>query len=272
MQKLLRNVKAFYTTSKRSHLPWRHTIDPYKIIVSEMMLQQTQVERVVPKYGLFIKEFPSFKALAKADLGDVLLVWSGLGYNRRAKYLHAVARIVTEKYKGKFPKDSQEAEKLPGIGHYTARAVAAFAYNMPEVFIETNIRTVFIHFCFARRRSSAILISDTEILPLVERALASSDMAPREFYAALMDYGAYLKQQGIRLNSKSRHYTKQSKFEGSYRQLRGAILRALLEKPATLETLLEMSGRKKSDIVPVIAALSKEGLITLANHKFSISK
>lgn len=234
MPKLLREVQAYYKKYKRD-LPWRHTHDPYKILVSEMMLQQTQVERVVPKYKAFLKEFKTAKALAQAPLSKVLIQWQGLGYNRRGKFLHEAAKIIT--------KDGFEG-KLPGVGPYTAAAIDAFAHNKPTVFIETNIRTVFTHFCFSRRAPSAEKIGDSEILPLIEKALKSAmkqGMEPRDFYAALMDYGSYLKARGVRINSRSKHYTKQSKFEGSVRQKRAAKLRALLQSGASdkeLEKLL----------------------------------
>jgi A/G-specific adenine glycosylase len=238
---VIRELKSFYTKEGRSHLPWRKTHDPYKILVSELMLQQTQVARVVPKYKNFLKVFPSFKALASAPLSKVLGEWQGLGYNRRAKFLHETAKIITEKYKGKFPKDVLEIEQLPGIGPYTARAVSTFAYNNPEVFIETNIRTVFTHFYYDYKGPSFVKIDDKELKPLIERDLKKSKMEPRDFYAALMDYGSYLKGSGVRINNKSKHYTKQSKFEGSNRQKRAAALRDALRSGASdaeLEKLL----------------------------------
>jgi A/G-specific adenine glycosylase len=234
---MLRELKSFYKKSGRGHLPWRKTKDPYKILVSELMLQQTQVSRVVPKYESFLKKFPDFKTLAKAPLIDVLKEWQGLGYNRRAKFLHQTAKILTGEYKGKFPKEVSEIEKLPGIGHYTARAVSTFAFNTSEVFIETNIRTVFTHFYFPTKK----IVSDKEILLLVERDLQKSKMEPRDFYAALMDYGSHLKANGVRINNKSKHYAKQSKFEGSARQKRAALLRDALRVGASekeLEKLL----------------------------------
>lgn len=253
MQKLLRTLKSFYATQRRDHLPWRNTRDPYKILVSEVMLQQTQVERVIPKYDAFVKAFPTPKALAKAPLSKVLKLWSGLGYNRRAKYLHeagkklASAETSREKVLGSPVSRSKRSrarlfsrevsaplsvdflESLPGVGPYTARAVAVFAYNRSEIFIETNIRTVFTYFCFPTKKK----VADTEILPLVAEALKKSKMQPRDFYTALMDYGSYLKRQGVKLNSKSKHYTKQSKFEGSRRQKNAARLRALLARGAS---------------------------------------
>lgn len=200
------------------------------------MLQQTQVSRVLIKYNSFLKKFPTFEALAKAPLSGVLKEWQGLGYNRRAKFLHQTAKAVVGEYKGKFPKDPAVMETLPGVGHYTARAIAAFAFNIPVVCIETNIRTVFTHFYFKDKET----ISDKEILPLIERDLKKSNMEPRDFYAALMDYGSYLKANGVRINNKSKHYTKQTKFEGSTRQKRAAKLRDALVKGVSEKELLRL--------------------------------
>lgn len=270
MPKLLRDLKSFYQTQKRD-LPWRRTKDPYKILVSEIMLQQTQVERVLPFYAEFTKRFPTPQTLAKAPLSEVLKVWSGLGYNRRAKYLHSAAKEIASALR----LSAEFLESLPGVGHYTARAVAVFAYNKPEIFIETNIRTVFLYYCFPHkipRSNFGKKISDKEILPLIEEVLKKSKMQPRDFYAALMDYGSYLKKKGIKLNMRSKHYTKQSKFEGSYRQLRGQILRALLEKSRTMNELIDITDRKHTDVARVIASLSSEGLIKIKNKKISIAQ
>ncbi len=257
------------------YLPWRQTRDPYRILVSEMMLQQTQVDRVIPKYTRFIKTFSTVELLARAPLSQVLLLWSGLGYNRRAKFLHQAAKMLVLEHKGVFPKTVAELEKLPGVGPYTARAVAAFAYNRPVVCIETNIRTVFTHFCFSKksRRDLDTKISDKELLPLVEQSLPlakEAGLSPCEWYAALMDYGAFLKKSGVRINSRSRHYAKQSKFDGSARQLRGAILRALLASPATTSHLQKITNRPKSDIDRTLATLVKEGMIVKTNATFSV--
>ncbi|HYF13278.1 MAG TPA: A/G-specific adenine glycosylase [Candidatus Paceibacterota bacterium] len=269
IHKLLRDMKGFYRVAGRKELPWRKTRDPYHILVSEIMLQQTQVDRVIPYYKKFVDKFPDVETLAKAPLGQVLTCWSGLGYNRRAKFLHEAAKAIV-KNGGVFPKDAQSIEALPGVGHYTARAIAAFAFNKPEAFVETNIRTVFIHCCIRGRRKLDALIADAEILPLVAEALTLSRMKPRDFYSALMDYGAHLKRKGIRLNTRSRHYTKQSKFKGSERELRGMILRTLLEKPATLDEIVKKVMRRQSEVVKVVADLSSEGLIEIENHRFRV--
>lgn len=219
MPELLKALKKFYKTDARGHLPWRQTRDPYKILVSEVMLQQTQVDRVIPYYERWLKQFPTPRVLSMAPLSRVLKAWQGLGYNRRGKYLWETAKILTKEGWG---------GKLPGVGPYTEAAVDAFAHNKPTVFIETNIRTVFFYHLETKEP-----MSDKELLPLVERALKRSNMQPRDFYAALMDYGSHLKKQGVRLNNKSKYYKKQSKFEGSARQKRAAKLRALLAKGAT---------------------------------------
>ncbi len=248
------------------------------------MLQQTQVERVVPFYGRFVKQFPSAAALSRAPLSKVLRAWSGLGYNRRAIYLQQSAKLlsstetsfekvlgspVSRSKRSRVRLFSQEisAPHLPGVGPYTAAAVEAFGYNKPTVFIETNIRTVFLHYCFPHKTT----VADKEILPLVEKALKKSQMQPREFYARLMDLGAQLKKRGTKLNSRSVHYVKQSKFEGSYRQLRGQILRVLLTKPATLVEIIRVTGRKKSDVIRTLASMTKEGTVELKRSRFSIA-
>ncbi len=214
-------------------LPWRHTQDPYRILVSEVMLQQTQVKRVLAFFTEFIKHFPTAKSLARAPLSKVLRQWQGLGYNRRAKFLQQAAQYITTH---SWPKN---LEDLPGVGRYTARAVTTFVYDKPEVFVETNIRTVFLYHCYSSVLQKTA-ISDAQLLPLVAGALTQSKMPPREFYWMLMDYGSFLKKQGIKLNSRSKHYTKQSKFKGSRRQKRAARLRKLLARGASDKELEEI--------------------------------
>ncbi len=216
-----KKVRVFYKAHGRHALPWRKTKDPYKILVSEMMLQQTQVDRVVPKYKAFLKKFPTMQVLAKASLADVLREWSGLGYNRRALFLKRAAEAVVKDHKGKFPSDVESLESLPGIGLYTSRAVATFAYNEPHAFIETNIRAVFIHSFFPRSKS----VSDAKLMPLIEQALDRKNA--REWEWALMDYGSHIKKTVPNPSRKSKHHVKQPAFEGSLRQVRGAMLREL---------------------------------------------
>ncbi len=220
-QKFQSIIWDFYEKEARKKLPWRQTKNPYKIWVSEIMLQQTQVTRVIEKYKSFLAKFPTLESLAQASQGQVLKEWVGLGYNRRALFLKKGAEFVVKDLKGKFPKEVVELQKIPGIGHYTARAVATFAYNKKHSFVETNIRTVFLHEFF----SDTDLVCDKEILKLVEQTLDTDN--PRHWYYALMDYGVYLKRELKINNKKSKQYTRQSKFIGSRRQVRGTIIRIL---------------------------------------------
>ncbi|MFA5354028.1 MAG: hypothetical protein WC291_07350, partial [Thermodesulfovibrionales bacterium] len=209
-------IKGHYRKQGRK-MPWRETDDPYRIVVSEVMLQQTQVERVMGKYAEFIALFPDFPSLAAAPLQEVLAAWQGMGYNRRAISLQRLAVRVMEEHGGILPASPELLAKLPGIGKATASSIAAFAFNSPTVFIETNIRRVFIHFFFHDRDD----VKDTEIYPLVELTLDRQD--PRQWYYGLMDYGSLFRKTRHNPNRKSAHYSKQSRFEGSRRQLRGRV-------------------------------------------------
>lgn len=260
-----RVVWDYHTRNGRHDLPWRKTTDPYRILVSEVMLQQTQVERVIPFYREWLKRFPTVRALAASPLGDVLKAWQGLGYNRRAKALWETAKVVVSDHKGTFPTTPEALEKLPGIGPYTARAVCAFAYNTDSIFIETNIRTVIIHHFFTTKtksRNTTIYgsVSDKEILNVLEKVYPKGRAS--EWYAALMDYGSHLKRSGVRLNTKSTGYTKQSTFSGSSRQARGAILRALSKGPLPTKRLVMLLGDdREAQLVAQLGRLYNEGLI-----------
>lgn len=244
-----------YASHGRS-LPWREDITPYRVLVSEFMLQQTQVERVLGKYPLFLQRFPDIQTLAEASLREILDLWQGLGYNRRAMNLWKTAQRVVEGHQGELPDAQDELVRLPGIGPATAGAIMAFAFNEPVVFIETNIRRVFIHFFFQERTG----VKDSELMPLVEATLDRNN--PRHWYYALMDYGAMLGRQLPNPNLRSAHYTRQTPFEGSDRQVRGRILRALLEKgtlqaknlSSHLEIDLDRLGR-------ILSGLEKDGFV-----------
>lgn len=254
-------VYAYYRTHGRHTLPWRKTRDPYKILVSEMMLQQTQVPRVLPKYRAFLRRFPSIRALAEASRADVLREWQGLGYNRRAKLLHECAQSVA----GKLPRTYRELIALPGIGPYTAAAVMAFAYNEPVTLIETNVRTVYLHHFFASRTN----VSDAELLPHIERTLDQEN--PREWYAALMDYGSFLKRSIGNQNVRSRHHAVQTKFKGSDREIRGAIIRALSESPMTIADLRrKLAHHDHKRIAAQLAALAAEGMIRREGRRYAL--
>lgn len=247
-------------------LPWRISHNPYHILVSEIMLQQTQVQRVLGKYELFLKKFPDFHSLALAPLRTILEEWNGLGYNRRAIALKNIAQIVVQEYCGILPCSVETLTTLPGIGKATAAAIAAFAFQKPTVFIETNIRRVFIHRFFSDR----INIRDAEILPLVEKTLDISN--PREWYYALMDYGVMLKDICENPNRKSAHYKKQSPFQGSGRQIRGRILRALtFQSPVSENEILQQLQLSPEKLNAALSQLLKEGFIRKEKNSFLIA-
>ncbi len=254
-----------YYYSHGRQMPWRENIDPYHIFISEIMLQQTQVSRVEEKFKQFILKFPSFEMLNKASLASVYSVWQGLGYNRRAMYLKKAAQCIVEEYNGTLPNGENELLSLPGIGKATAASIRAFAFNSPVVFIETNIRTVFIHFFFKNKTK----VSDEEILPLVKKSLYVIN--PRIWYWALMDYGTMLKKNGLDKNAKSIHYIKQSAFEGSWRQKRGAILKKLAQvKIATSGFLAKELGYNQDVVDEIVNELLKEGFLEKAKSKLKL--
>ncbi|MFA7404098.1 MAG: A/G-specific adenine glycosylase [Pelobacteraceae bacterium] len=257
-------IYAYHRSTLRP-MQWRETCDPYRILVSEIMLQQTQVERVKLKYAEFLGAFPTINSLAEAPLSEVLQVWQGLGYNRRAIFLKRCSEEVVNRYAGKFPSTVSELQSLPGIGHYTARAVAAFAFGIAEPLIETNIRAVFIHFFF--HHSDAV--NDHEIAPLVATTLDRDN--PREWYYALMDYGVMLKQTHPNPGRRSRHHTHQSRFEGSNRQLRSRLLREVLEHPRiTLEKLMLLEVEREA-VQRNLDAMQREGFLVKLGSGYSVS-
>ncbi len=253
-----------YHQNKRD-FAWRTTHDPYHILVSEIMLQQTQTHRVAPKYDAFLKKFPTITDLAQAPLADVLFMWQGLGYNRRAKALHAACKEIIETHNGIFPQTPQELITLPGIGPYTSGAVCTFAFNQPHIFIETNIRAVFIHFFFQNKSN----IHDKEIFPLIAQTLDTKN--PREWYYALMDYGVLLKKKVANPARKSAHHTTQSKFEGSDRQIRGAIIRLLTESVAiSYETIILNIGKEEQRVKKILYQLCKEKMVEKFNNIYKL--
>ncbi len=257
-------IWQFYKEQGRP-FAWRETKNPYHILVSEIMLQQTQTHRVAPKYELFISEFPDFQSLAQAGLRDLLSAWQGLGYNRRALALQKTAQKVMNEFGGQLPDDPEVLVTFSGIGPNTAGSICAFAFNKPVVFIETNIRTVFIHLFFKDRDE----VHDKELLPLIEQTLDYEN--PREWYYALMDYGVFLKKQLPNPSRKSKHHTKQSKFEGSDRQIRGMILRLLTRHSHMPATQLADATKKESRRVnKILLDLEREGFIKKQNNRFSI--
>lgn len=255
-------VWRFYDENARD-MPWRRAdqqgeFDPYKITVSEIMLQQTQVIRVIPKFESFVRLFPDWQTLAEAPLSEVLLAWSGLGYNRRAKYLHEAAKQFAH---CDFPQTPQELVKIKGIGINTAAAILTYTYNRSIPFVETNIRTVYIHHFFTQAK-----VSDADILKVVMRTM--DDKRPREWMWALMDYGTHLKANVTNNNTRSAQYKKQAKFEGSLRQLRGEILRRAQQKPLMVE-LVESLGDTRVELA--ISSLVRDELLSIENGIILIS-
>lgn len=252
-----KTVWAYYAAHKRT-MPWREQPTPYYVLVSEVMLQQTQVPRVVPKFEAFIQAFPTISVLANAPLGAVLKVWNGLGYNRRAKYLWQAAGQSG----GRLQPDLAWLTKLPGIGPNTAGAILAYVFNQPAVFVETNIRTVFIHHFFANQTA----VADAEIKKLVAATLPKANV--REWYWALMDYGAHLKATTGSSLQRAAAHKKQTKFAGSTRQLRGRIIKALIGGSLTHEQLLQQAADDRAP--EVITDLLSEGLIKQRGKHYSI--
>lgn len=255
VKKFQTEIWDFYSNNKRS-FPWRKTKDPYKILVSEIMLQQTQTSRVVEKYNSFIHELPTITSLAHASLEKVLNLWQGLGYNRRALFLKKASEIIcSHKREQDFFSDPDFLVTLPGVGPNTAGAIYVFSTNKSYVFIETNIRRVFIHKFFPDQEN----VSDSKLLPIIFQTLPKSNF--RNWYYALMDYGAYLGKTIPNPNKKSTHYTIQSKFEGSQRQARGNILKLLLSQSFTEKDLASNFTNKEMFHI-ALKQLLKEGFIT----------
>jgi A/G-specific adenine glycosylase len=266
MDDFQRLVYDYYLENGRA-LPWRFESDPYRVYVSEIMLQQTQVERVLSRYEGFITRFPDPTSLACAPLDAVLQEWKGLGYNRRALHIRHAAAQMVDSFGGQVPAKVGDLETLPGVGRATACAIAAFAYGTPVVFLETNIRTVFIHFFFRDGET----VGDAELLPLVERTLDRDD--PRNWYYALMDYGTMLKRQGIKEHRRSAGYRKQSPFIGSDRQIRGKILKTLVKSEGfTVEALIPYLCAPEERVLKNLRDLQQEGFLRESKGMYSISR
>ena len=250
-----KEIYSHYDTQGRD-LPWRKKLNPYRVLVSEIMLQQTQVERVIEKYLEFLAAFPDFEALAHAPLPRLLGIWQGMGYNRRALALKALAQKIVDEHEGKLPQEPEKLISLPGIGPYTAGAIAAFAFNRPVVFMDTNIRRVYIHEFYRDSEN----IHDAELLPLVEQTMDT--LYPRKWYNALMDYGTMLKQKHANPNRRSAHYTRQSPFENSNRQVRGTILKVLVAEPRlSAAEIRKKTGMVLERVKENLAKLTEEGFI-----------
>ncbi len=259
-----KKIYGHYDTLGRD-LPWRKKLNPYRVLVSEIMLQQTQVERVIEKFHEFLEAFPDFNALAHAPLPRLLKIWQGMGYNRRALALKSLAQKVVAEHRGKLPQEPEQLTALPGIGPYTAGAIAAFAFNRPVVFMDTNIRRVYIHEFFHDRDD----IHDNEIIPFLERTMDAEH--PGKWYNALMDYGTMLKKDHVNPNRRSAHYSRQSPFENSNRQVRGKILKVLVtESRLSAAQILKRTGMDLERVKANLAKLTEEGFIKKDGRTYSL--
>lgn len=252
-------VWSFYKKNKRDFI-WREQITPYKIVVSEIMLQQTQTSRVINKFKNWIEQFPSWQELSLASELQVLQAWQGLGYNRRGLALHKIAKIVVQEHSSQLPNEPNILETFPQIGPNTAASICAFAFNRPVTFIETNIRTAFTHEFFPGKTE----IADKDLLRLIEKTTDQKN--PREWYYALMDYGNHLKKTLKNINSASKHYSKQSKFKGSRREIRGFIIKLLTKDnyTPTQKIIAQISkelSHNKNDVPSIIKTMLKEKII-----------
>lgn len=247
-------------------LPWRNTFDPYAILLSEIMLQQTQVVRVLGRWEQWLEVFPTVADLAMAPLPPVLELWQGMGYNRRALNLKRCAEEVVTTHGSEIPRDKKALLALPGIGPSTSAGVRIFAFQQPDMYLETNVRAVFIHEFFSEHET----VSDRELVPLVEAA-CPDDGRVRDWYYALLDYGAYLKKTTVNPTRKSRQYTRQSKFEGSHRQKRAYLLRCVIDGALTSQELAESLARSEleagreapspEETQAILCELEREGFI-----------
>lgn len=269
-----RRVWRWYRAHGRRALPWRRTRDPYRILVSEFMLQQTQVSRVVPKYRAWLKRYPTLQALARAPLPGVLRQWQGLGYNRRALYLHQLAQRVVRRHRGVLPRTVPELRQLPGVGEYTAQALLVLAFDAPQAMVETNIRKALVHEFFPRRRR----VPESAIRTVAAALL--DQRRPRDWNLALMDYGAahFTAGAGYNPNRRTAGYHRQAPFAGSQRQLRGAVLRAALaRRPVRLRELRQelltrgLSPAAVKKLPQVMRQLVQEGFLVYASGSYQVA-
>lgn len=286
-----KKILDWYAENKRD-LPWRKNRDPYSILVSEIMLQQTQVNRVIPKYEAWFRKFPTINNLAKAKVSDVLALWSGLGYNRRVLNLKKTAEIIVEKYKGKFPQDEKELLELSGIGIYTARALLCFAFDQQIAVVDTNIRKVILtQFSISRhceevrrvtskkevllegsnpigiqlydgdcRAHSSLAMTEKEVQDIADHLLPKGKAY--EWNQALMDYSStVLREHKIPI-------PKQSKFIGSHRYYRGRVIKALIQYQKI--PIAKMGKLIKKDYTEAENVWLKKLVGTLADEGFIV--
>lgn len=244
-------------------MPWRRDTRLYYVMVSELMLQQTQVDRVIPKFEAFIQAFPDEKTLAEASLAEVIKLWQGLGYNRRAKFLYEAAKKIMER--GGFPDNEQDLLELPGVGKNTAGAILAYGFNQPAIFVETNIRTVYFHHFFEDDDS----VDDKQVIEKLGETLDREH--PRDFYWALMDYGSFLKRNSFSRLTQGKNYKKQPALKGSLREVRGQIIAYLTQSDTPFNELkIALNADERFD--PAVRGLIHDGLVDQTGSLLHLTK
>ena len=262
-------------------LPWRRTRNPWHVLVSEVMLQQTSVARVLPKFEAFINEFPAPHDLASAPLGDALRLWSGLGYPRRCRNLREAARVLHEEFNGEFPESVDVLLTLPGVGQYTSRAVLAFAFEHDVAVVDTNVSRV-----LSRLEGRALKAKELQVL--------ADSFVPQglgwEWNQVMMDFGArhctarqpqcaqcplrqlcVWKGEGVDPAPASAGASKpQGRFEGSDRQARGRAMRAVADGVTTLAELAKTMGVEEDRARSLVSALVDEGLLVRSGKRFTL--
>lgn len=260
----------FWWETHKRDLPWRHTSDPYSVLVSEIMLQQTQVSRVVDKYTQFLHVFPDIHTLADASKAEVIRLWKGLGYNRRALYLKRAAEVLWTSYEGQFPQSEDVLRTLPGIGKYTARAVLVFSFRRDVAMVDTNIRNIITDFFYdgIRQKESVIEQKASELVPPGKSW---------EWHQALMDYGALELSKRRKISARIiRKTTMPIPFRGTQRFLRGRILDLIREEPMSQKRLITLItktyGKNTDKIHTAISDMVREGLLTRREGKVSLPR
>ncbi len=260
-------------TPRLRDLPWRHTRDPWSVLVSEVMLQQTQVARVIPRWHAFLDRFPTAEACAAASLGDVLREWQGLGYPRRARNLHAAAQRVVDE--GGFPRTLDGLLALPGVGPYTARAVMAFAFELDAAVVDTNIARVYARVAGERLTSKRVQALADEALPpgdawlwnqclmdlgavLCRPTNPACDACPLRTSCAW--HNSYGEDPAVGSSGVS---GRQARFDGSDRQARGRLMRALANGPVGLADVGAVMRRDQGTSERLVGDLRRDGLCQL---------
>ena len=261
-----RKVREYYRRHGR-RFPWRETTDPWAILVSEVMLQQTQTGRVAEQFPIFMRAFPTPVRLARASLPRVLQLWQGMGYNRRAKHLWNAARELRTQFNSVVPSDPETLRSLPGIGPYTAGAIAAFAFNQRTVFLETNIRAALIAEFFPGRHG----VPDDELLPYAAAVLPTTNVAA--WYQAFMDYGAWIKRTHPGITSRAGAYVRQSPFHGSVRQLRGRLLKTVLARTeVSIRELGLLAPERPAQLREALEGLIRDQMIERSGTIFRVAR